>query len=278
MKKSVIENKNFNVKKEFYNTTKNSSLSLFLFGLVGTICFYYLGFPIIFNFFKSVLIFGIITFISSFFITKLTISIQDKMWIGILLLTIVFSLNSHFNVKNYMINDYIIENNQDVTLENNFGGNTLHYKDDVAAIKINGKNNIKNIKIRFNYDKMTNSKDNYLSSTDILNGSETTKDIEDIKEEVKERYIQSNSELKEILKEVNSKFVKSKLGKDTFNLLYNYQKGYEFNPDNIDNAIYIKNMFYFEDDGVVMTGSIQKDLSVKLSIRPKNYIFKLFGI
>lgn len=278
MKKSVIENKNFNVKKEFYNTTKNSSLSLFLFGLVGTICFYYLGFPIIFNFFKSVLIFGIITFISSFLITKLTISIQDKIWIGILLLTIIFSLNSHFNVKNYIINNYIIENNQDVTLENNFGGNTLHYKDDVAAIKINGKNNIKNIKIRFNYDKMTNSKDNYLSSTDILNGSETNKDIEDIKEEVKERYIQSNSELKEILKEVNSKFVNSKLGKDTFNLLYNYQKGYEFNPDNIDNAIYINNIFYFEDDGIVMTGSIQKDLSVKLSIRPKNYIFKLFGI
>lgn len=244
-----------NIKEEFHSSTINVGLSFISLGIFGVIAFYFLDFPIIFSLMKSIFVVGILIFIASFFFKTISISTQDKYWIGILLLTVFFAFNNNFNISPKVLEDKLYE-----------------YEDSYidSDIKILGSKKVKKIIATYNISDLIVEKQKNDEN------SVYDKNLIDIKNDVLSIYNDSlstnknkfdlyidNIEIANVDKLINEIYIQNNIG--------------EFNCDNIKNAKFIKNHFYYEESGIVVTGTLDIDNSIKLKIRPKNFIFKMLG-
>lgn len=252
------------IKEEFYSNTTNVGLSFISLGLFGIISFYYFDFLIIFSLMKSIFLVGILILILSIFYKKINISVQDKFWLLALGLTLLFTFNTYFDISPEVLENVLYK----------FEDNSID-----SDIQILGTKNTKKIIAKYNISDLV--KENQSQQESVV----YDKNLIDMKNEVLSIYNNSLSTNKtKLLLYINNIDI---VNVDTLintiylkktNQLGNTTNVKNFNFDNLKNAKFIRNYFYYEENGIVITGTLKIDNSIVIKVRPKNYIFKSLGI
>lgn len=249
------------IKKNFYTNTLNTGLGFISLGTFGVISLYFFDFPILFSFMKSMLFVGILVLLLNFISKELSVDVQDKIWVLIFVFALLFSINSNFNIKPEVLENKLYEFDNDLN----------------SDIQIIGNKKVRKIIAKYNLEDLT--KESKEEKNEVASGD---KSLNDIKNEVLTVYHNSTAtnenKLNLYIDNIDIVNVDYLINEIYLEQTKNNNIDTDFDFNNLKNAKFIRNSFYYEQDGMVITGKLDVGNGITIKIRPKNYFLKRLGV